>query len=328
MFDNKSILITGGTGTFGKACVGKILKDYRPKRVIVFSRDELKQFEMQQEFDDPVMRFFIGDVRDLERLKQAMRNVDYVIHAAALKQVPAAEYNPMECIKTNISGAENVINAAIENRVEKVIALSTDKAANPVNLYGATKLVSDKLFVAANNIAGGHKIRFSVVRYGNVMGSRGSVIPFFKKLIEQGGTEIPITDSRMTRFWISLQHGIDFVLRSFARMQGGEIFVPKIPSSRIVDLAEAMAPGVPIKIVGIRPGEKLQEVMCPADDSHLTLEFDDHYVIRPSITFFDRIDYTVNNLGERGRTVEEGFEYNSANNPIFLTVSQLKTLLR
>jgi UDP-N-acetylglucosamine 4,6-dehydratase len=326
MFDNKSILITGGTGSFGKECVRRILQSHRPKRLIVFSRDELKQFEMQQEFNSSCMRFFLGDVRDGERLMQAMRGVDFVIHAAALKQVPAAEYNPMECIKTNINGAENVIKAAIENQVEKVIALSTDKAANPINLYGATKLVSDKLFVAANNIVGSHKTRFSVVRYGNVVGSRGSVIPFFRKLVEQASAELPVTDPRMTRFWITLSEGVTFVLKSFERMHGGEVFVPKIPSSRIVDLAKAVAPDKSIKIIGIRPGEKLHEVMCPADDSHLTLEFNDHYVIRPSIMFFEAVDYGINTIGEKGIPVEQGFEYNSGTNPHFLTLEQLREM--
>jgi len=327
MFNNKSILVTGGTGSFGKKFIATLFKKYKPKRVVVFSRDELKQFEMQQTFNAPEMRYFIGDVRDAERLKMAMRNVDYVVHAAALKQVPAAEYNPMECIKTNIHGAENVIQAALANDVEKVIALSTDKAANPINLYGATKLASDKLFVAANNIAGGHKTRFAVVRYGNVVGSRGSVVPFFKKLIAEGAKELPITDPRMTRFWITLQEGVDFVLKSFQRMQGGELFVPKIPSMHITDLAKSLAPEMPNKIIGIRPGEKLHEIMCPADDSHLTLEFDDHYVIRPSITFFHvDIDYTTNALGETGVPVEQGLEYNSGNNPHFLTVEELKPL--
>jgi UDP-N-acetylglucosamine 4,6-dehydratase len=327
MFNNKSILITGGTGSFGKKFIATLFKKYKPKRVAVYSRDELKQFEMQQTFNAPEMRYFIGDVRDAERLKMAMRNVDYVVHAAALKQVPAAEYNPMECIKTNVHGAENVIRAALANEVEKVIALSTDKAANPINLYGATKLASDKLFVAANNIAGGHKTRFAVVRYGNVVGSRGSVVPFFKKLIADGANELPITDPRMTRFWITLQDGIEFVLKDFQRMQGGELFVPKIPSMHITDLAESLAPDMPTKIIGIRPGEKLHEIMCPADDSHLTLEFDDHYVIRPSISFFHiNIDYTTNGLGETGVPVEQGFEYNSGNNQHFLTVEELKPL--
>jgi UDP-N-acetylglucosamine 4,6-dehydratase len=273
------------------------------------------------------MRYFIGDVRDAERLKMAMHNVDYVVHAAALKQVPAAEYNPMECIKTNIHGAENVIQAALANEVEKVIALSTDKAANPINLYGATKLASDKLFVAANNIAGGHKTRFAVVRYGNVVGSRGSVVPFFKKLIAEGAKELPITDPKMTRFWITLEDGIEFVLKNFQRMQGGELFVPKIPSMRITDLAKSLAPEMPTKIIGIRPGEKLHEIMCPADDSHLTLEFEDHYVIKPSISFFNtNVDYKKNLLGETSVPVEQGFEYNSGNNPHFLTVEELKPL--
>lgn len=325
MFDNKSILITGGTGSFGHKYVQTILKRYSPRRLIIYSRDELKQFEMQQEFDAPCMRYFIGDVRDAERLKQAMRDVDFVIHAAAQKQVPAAEYNPMECIKTNIHGAENVIQAALANDVDKVIALSTDKAANPINLYGATKLASDKLFVAANNMAGGHRTRFSVVRYGNVVGSRGSVVPFFKKLLESGADELPITDERMTRFWITLQQGVDFVLKNFQRMYGGEIFVPRIPSVNIMDLAEAYAPGMRRRIIGIRPGEKLHEIMCPADDSHLTLEFDDHYVIRPTIRFFGKeFDYAINVLGEVGREVEQGYEYHSGNNPRFLTVGEIR----
>lgn len=324
MFNDKSILITGGTGTFGKHFISALLHLYKPKRVIVYSRDELKQFEMQQEFNSLSMRFFIGDVRDVDRLRMAMRRVDYVVHAAALKQVPAAEYNPIECIKTNIHGAENVIRAAIDNEVEKVIALSTDKAVNPINLYGATKLASDKLFVAANNVTGGHRTRFSVVRYGNVVGSRGSVVPFFEKLIKEGASELPITDPRMTRFWITPQQGIDFVIRNFERMHGGEIFVPKIPSMRVVDLAEAMAPGLPIKVIGIRPGEKLHEIMCPRDDSHLTIEFDDHYVIQPTIMFFSPINYAKNANGEAGKPVEDGFEYNSGTNPNFLTVDELR----
>lgn len=328
MFDNKSILITGGTGSFGKQYVRTLLGNYKPKRVIVYSRDELKQYEMQMEYSVPQMRYFIGDVRDAARLSQAMRGVDYVIHAAALKQVPAAEYNPMECIKTNIHGAENVIKAAIDNEVEKVIALSTDKAASPINLYGATKLASDKLFVAANNMAGGHRTRFAVVRYGNVVGSRGSVVPFFKKLIESGATELPITDLRMTRFWITLDQGVQFVIKNFARMHGGEIFVPKIPSSRITDLADVMAPGMRRKVVGIRPGEKLHEVMCPRDDSHLTLDFSDHYVIQPTITFTDNSDFSRNRLGEQGTLVPQDFEYNSGTNPVFLTLDEIRTLLK
>jgi UDP-N-acetylglucosamine 4,6-dehydratase len=324
MFDSQAILITGGTGSFGRKYVATLLARHKPRRLIVFSRDELKQYEMAQTFDAPCMRYFLGDVRDRQRLVQAMEGVDIVIHAAALKQVPAAEYNPMECIKTNIHGAENVIHAALENEVDRVIALSTDKAANPINLYGATKLASDKLFVAANNIAGSRRTRFAVVRYGNVVGSRGSVVPLFRKLIGGGADYLPITDPRMTRFWITLQQGVNFVLTNFRRMRGGEIFVPKIPSVRIVDLATAMAPDLPHRIVGIRPGEKVHEIMCPADDSHLTLEFHDHYVIRPTIVFTDRKnDFTVNPLEERGTPVDQGFEYNSGSNERFLGVEEI-----
>lgn len=325
--DHQSILITGGTGSFGKQCVRTLLERYRPKKIIVYSRDELKQYEMAQEFTDPVMRYFIGDVRDSDRLKLAMRGVDYVIHAAALKQVPAAEYNPMECIKTNIHGANNVIDAALANEVKKVIALSTDKAANPINLYGATKLASDKLFVAANNIAGDRPTRFSVVRYGNVVGSRGSVVPFFQKLVRDGATEVPITDPRMTRFWITLGQGVDLVLKSFERMCGGEIYVPKIPSMRILDLAEALAPGLPTKKVGIRPGEKLHEIMCPEDEYHLIIEFLDHYVISPSMTFADHNDFHRNAIGETGTSVLEGFQYSSDKNSDWLTPAQLLAML-
>ena len=324
MFDNKSILITGGSGSFGKMYVRTILERYKPRRLIVYSRDELKQFEMGQTFNDPCMRYFLGDVRDRDRLIQAMRDVDFVIHAAAMKQVPAAEYNPTECIRTNIHGAENVIHAALINDVEQVMALSTDKAANPINLYGATKLASDKLFVAANNMAGAHRTSFGVVRYGNVVGSRGSVVPFFQKLIDQGAASLPITDPRMTRFWISLQQGVDFVLKNFQRMHGGEIFVPKIPSVRIVDLATAIAPELEQHVVGIRPGEKLHEIMCPADDSHLTFEFDDHYVLSPTIRFHrGDIDYAANRLGEKGKPVAQGFEYNSGSNDVFLTPAEI-----
>lgn len=327
MFENQSILITGGTGSFGKACVTEILKRYNPRRVIIYSRDELKQYEMQQEFTDSRLRFFIGDVRDLPRLNMAMTGVEYVIHAAALKQVPAAEYNPMECIKTNVHGAENVIQAALDKKVKRVVALSTDKAANPINLYGATKLCSDKLFVAANNIAGSDATRFSVVRYGNVVGSRGSVVPVFKKMIEAGAQELPITDERMTRFWITLQQGVDFVLKAFERMQGGEIFVPKIPSMKISELAAALSPGLPQKITGIRPGEKLHEVMCPSDDSHLTIEFHDHFVIRPSIQFTASRDFFKNSLGEKGEAVPEGFEYSSDKNPDWLDHKRLHEMI-
>lgn len=325
MFNDKTILITGGTGSFGKRFARALQEDFAPKKIIIFSRDELKQFEMQQELNQPCMRYFIGDVRDAERLDQAMKGVDLVVHAAALKQVPAAEYNPMECIKTNIHGAENVTKAAINNDVDKVIALSTDKAANPINLYGATKLASDKLFVAANNMAGGHPTRFSVVRYGNVVGSRGSVVPVFKKLLAAGTDHFPITHADMTRFWITLREGIDFVIKNFERMHGGEIFVPKIPSVRITDLAKSMHPDLPHRIIGIRPGEKLHEVMCPQDDSHLTIEFDDHFVISPSITFHGgNNSFTENALGETGRPVESGFEYHSGTNDHFLSIEELK----
>lgn len=328
MFNNKNILITGGTGSFGKKYTEIILKKYKPNKIIIFSRDELKQYEMAQSFTHKCMRYFIGDVRDLDRLNEAMHNVDFVIHAAALKHVPVAEYNPMECIKTNINGAENVIRAAIKNSVEKVIALSTDKAANPINLYGATKLASDKLFVAANNMVGDRRTRFSVVRYGNVTGSRGSVIPFFNKLIAEGATELPITDEKMTRFLITLEDGVNFVLKNFERMYGGEIFIPKIPSMKMTDLAKAIAPNLPHKIIGIRPGEKLHEIMCPADDSHLTLEFHDHYVIKPTIQFNNICDFSTNKLGEKGTPVEQGFEYNSGNNTEWLTDEQFLEMLK
>lgn len=325
MFHNKSIMITGGTGSFGKKYTETLLKYHQPKKIIIFSRDELKQFEMQQQYNDECMRYFIGDVRDKERLNRAMRGVDYVIHAAAMKQVPAAEYNPMECVKTNIDGAENVIDAALNNDVKKVIALSTDKAANPINLYGATKLASDKIFVAANNISGGHRTLFSVVRYGNVVGSRGSVLPYFQKLIDQGTDHLPITHNEMTRFWISLEQGVNFVLKNFERMFGGEIFVPKIPSIRITDLATAVDANMPQKEIGIRPGEKLHEIMCPADDSYHTYEYDDHFVIAPTIIFSSRSnDFTINAIGERGKPVEHGFEYNSKDNPDFMTIEQIK----
>lgn len=326
MFNSKSILITGGTGSFGKKFIEILLERYNPQRVIVYSRDELKQFEMEQSFNQPCMRYFIGDVRDAARLETAMYRVDYVVHAAALKQVPAAEYNPMECIKTNVMGAQNVIDAAIKCGVKKVIALSTDKAANPVNLYGATKLCSDKLFTAANNLVGNRETRFAVVRYGNVVGSRGSVVPFFKKLIADGATELPVTDDRMTRFWLKLEDGVDFVLKNFQRMQGGEIFIPKIPSMRILDLVKAIAPNAGVRIVGIRPGEKLHEVMCPSDLYYDTLEFADHFVIKPSTQFSMKIDYSVNPLGEKGKPVPDGFDYNSGNNPRFLTVEELREM--
>lgn len=327
MFDGLSIFISGGTGSFGRAFVKRLLSDYQPKRVVVFSRDELKQYEMSQEFDAPCMRYFLGDVRDEQRLQQAMRGIDLVVHAAALKQVPAAEYNPTECIRTNVNGAENIIAAALQNGVKKVIALSTDKAASPINLYGATKLLSDKLFVAANNIAGSRDTSFAVVRYGNVVGSRGSVLPLFRKLIAKGAEDLPITDARMTRFWITLDEGVDFVMRSFERMQGGELFVPKIPSARIVDLATALAPDLPQRQVGIRPGEKLHEMMISRDDSPHTLEFARHYVITPAMSFSQPCDYSRDGLGEQGRPVELGFEYLSDSNPDYLDVTALRQLV-
>ena len=327
MFNGKNILITGGTGSFGKKYTEILLKNYTPNKIIIFSRDELKQYEMAQQFTNSCMRFFIGDVRDVNRLKSAMYGADFVIHAAALKHVPIAEYNPMECIKTNIYGAQNVIDAALACEVQKVIALSTDKAANPINLYGATKLASDKLFVAANNIRGARQTRFSVVRYGNVLGSRGSVVPLFKRLIEEGAKELPITDEHMTRFWITLEQGVNFVLKNFERMKGGEIFIPKIPSMKMSDLAHAMAPHLGIKIIGIRPGEKMHEVMVPKDDSHLTLEFHDHFVIQPTIQFSQKADFTCNALKEKGTPVELGFEYSSDTNTQWLDANGLKEMI-
>ena len=325
MFNGKSVFISGGTGSFGRKFANILLERYDLARLVFYSRDELKQFEMQQEVNAPCIRWLIGDVRDRERLIEATRGIDYFVHAAAMKQVTASEYNPMECIRTNIHGAENIVAAALANNVEQVIALSSDKAANPINLYGATKLASDKLFIAANNMAGKRRTAFSVVRYGNVAGSRGSVVPFFEKLIAQGATSLPITDIAMTRFWISLQQSVDFVLKCFQRMQGGEIFVPKLPSIRIVDLATAMAPHLPQNLIGIRPGEKLHEILCPADNSHLTLEFGDHYVMRPSIKFHDRgYDYLKNRLGETGAHVARGFEYNSGTNPVRYSVEQIR----
>ena len=328
MFNGKNILITGGTGSFGKKYTKILLENYKPNKIIIYSRDELKQYEMAQDYNNECMRYFIGDVRDADRLKTAMKDVDYVIHAAALKHVPIAEYNPMECIKTNINGAQNVIDAAIFNKVKKVIALSTDKAANPLNLYGATKLVSDKLFVAANNLVGKEDIQFSVVRYGNVIASRGSVIPFFEKLIKEGTNSLPITDERMTRFMITLDAGVKFVIDNFKIMKGGEIFIPKIPSMKMTELALALAPTLKQEVVGIRPGEKLHEIMCPADDSHLTYEYDNYYVIAPSIKFYSFRDYSLSKLGEKGRLVEQGFEYNSGNNQEWLSHKEFLELLK
>jgi len=325
VFNGKSVFVSGGTGSFGRKFAKILLERYDLARLVFYSRDELKQFEMQQEVNAPCIRWLIGDVRDGARLIEATRGIDYLVHAAAMKQVTASEYNPMECIRTNIHGAENIVAAALANNVELVVALSSDKAANPINLYGATKLASDKLFIAANNMAGKRRTAFSVVRYGNVAGSRGSVVPFFEKLIAQGATSLPITDIAMTRFWISLQQSVDFVLKCFQRMQGGEIFVPKLPSIRIVDLATAMAPHLPQNLIGIRPGEKLHEILCPADNSHLTLEFSDHYVMRPTIKFYDRgYDYLENRLGETGAPVARGFEYNSGTNPVLYSVEQIR----
>ncbi len=327
MLNDRQILITGGTGSFGRSLVRAVLKKYTPKRLIVFSRDELKQSEMQYEFPEsiyPAIRYFIGDVRDESRLMMAMRNVDYVIHAAALKQVPAAEYNPFECIKTNVFGAENVANAAIRCGVKKVVALSTDKAANPINLYGASKLASDKIFIAGNNLSGYKGTRFSVVRYGNVIGSRGSVIQFWRKLIDDGEACLPITDKRMTRFWITLDKGVDFVLKSLERTIGGEIFVPKLPSMNIVDLASAVRPECQTKTVGIRPGEKLHEVMIPHDEARNTLEFDEYFVIEPSFQFWSRQSYQ-DKYG--GTEVAEDFEYSSNTNEWILSVNELQKMI-
>jgi len=324
MLNNKVILITGGTGSFGKKCTEIILKKYKPKKLIIFSRDELKQFEMAQVFSNekyPCIRYFIGDVRDKERMQRAFHNVDYVIHTAALKQVPTAEYNPFEAVNTNILGAQNVINVAIDQGVKKVIALSTDKAANPINLYGATKLCSDKLFIAGNSYVGRDDTIFSVVRYGNVVGSRGSVIPFFLKEKDTG--VLPITDQRMTRFWITLDQGVNFVLDCLKRMVGGELFVPKLPSMNIMDLAKTIAPKCETKIIGIRPGEKLHEVMVPRDDARRTLEFDDCYMIQPDFRFFG---HRFKN--DDGKPVPEDFEYNSGTNTWWLKVNELRKMIK
>ncbi len=327
MFNNKNILITGGTGSFGRALVKSLLKKYKPNKVIIYSRDEAKQFSMSQELIKykKKLRFFIGDVRDRSRLTLALRSVDYVFHAAALKQVPTAEYNPMECIKTNVHGAENVIHASLECNVDKIIALSTDKAVNPVNLYGATKLASDKLFIAANNMAGNHRCKFSVVRYGNVSGSTGSIIPFFRKLINNNSKYLPITDTEMTRFWILLDESVNFVIKSISKMEGGEIFVPIIPSIKITDLAKALAPNLKQKTIGIRAGEKLHEVMCPKDESHLVRKFKDFYIIFPSIEF---INSKNNKLIPSGKRVLKNFEYSSKNNENFLKIKEIQKLLK
>jgi UDP-N-acetylglucosamine 4,6-dehydratase len=325
MINDKNILITGGTGSFGQAFVRTCLEKYQAHKLIVFSRDELKQHEMAQEFPEskyPCMRYFIGDVRDVDRLEMALRGVDIVVHAAAMKHVPAAEYNPFECIRTNVHGAENIVQAATRVGVPKVIALSTDKAANPINLYGASKLASDKIFVAANNMSA-ERAHFSVVRYGNVLGSRGSVVPFFKKLIANGATHLPITDPRMTRFWITIEQGVKFVLSSLEMMQGGEIFVPKIPSMKITDLARVMAPDLPHETIGIRPGEKLHEIMITTDDARLTLELEDRYVIQPAFNSWEPGPH----LEVGARPLPEGFHYASDSNPEWLNEASMAKLL-
>ncbi|MGI9044542.1 MAG: UDP-N-acetylglucosamine 4,6-dehydratase (inverting) [Gemmatimonadaceae bacterium] len=323
MFTGKTVLITGGTGSFGRRFTETVLKQHQPKKLIIFSRDELKQSQMQVEFGEkeyPNVRYFIGDVRDAARLHRAFDGVDIIVHAAALKQVPAAEYNPIEAIKTNVLGAANVIDAAIDRGVSKVIALSTDKAANPINLYGATKLCSDKLFVAANSYSGTHEIRFSVVRYGNVVGSRGSVVPLFLQRRKTG--KLPITDVRMTRFWITLDHGVQFVLQCLEEMRGGEIFVPKIPSMKLIDLARVIGPDCEMEIVGRRPGEKLHEVMVSEDDAQNTLEYDDFFAILPTIRNWDE-----NQTRNGGRPLPEGFRYSSETNTHWLTVAELERMI-
>ncbi len=327
MLNNKTVLITGGTGSFGKCFIKYVLTYYQPKKIIIYSRDEFKQYLMQEEFKEynrnNQLRFFIGDVRDKCRLQRAMDGVDYVIHAAALKQVPACEYNPGEAIKTNIHGAQNVIDVALDSgTVRKVVALSTDKAVNPVNLYGGTKLVSDKLFIAANAYAGRKDINFSVVRYGNVAGSRGSIIPLFRNIIQNGGNELPITDFRMTRFWISLEQGVELVIKALAEATGGETFISKIPSFHVTDLAEAMCPGCKMKEIGIRPGEKLHEIMVTVEDSYMTYEYDKHFIVYPQVTWNDR---QKRNLS--GKKVADGFSYSSGSNTEWLSVEQIRQLL-
>jgi UDP-N-acetylglucosamine 4,6-dehydratase len=318
--DGASILITGGTGSFGRAFLESVLRNHAPRRVVIFSRDELKQYEMRQIWgDDPRVRFFLGDVRDRDRLRLALHGVDYVVHAAALKQVDTAEYNPMEYVKTNILGSENVIQESMAAGVKKVVALSTDKASSPVNLYGATKLTADKLFISSNHYAAGYGTSFSVVRYGNVMGSRGSVIPFFRKLADSG-QPLPITDTRMTRFWITLPDAVQFVIRSFDDMSGGELYVPRIPSMRVVDLAEAVAPGAELVEIGIRPGEKLHEEMISVEDSRRTLKLEDRYLVMPTLATWGYAE-------PEGEAVSDGFSYTSDNNDLWLDVPQLRMML-
>lgn len=319
MLKGKKVLVTGGTGSFGRKFTEMALQKYDLRKLIIFSRDELKQFEMAQSIKDPRIRFFLGDVRDKERLQRAFYGVDVVIHAAALKQVPAAEYNPLEFIKTNVLGAENIVNVAIDCGVEKVVALSTDKACNPINLYGATKLCSDKLFISGNSYSGGDKTRFSVVRYGNVVGSRGSVIPFFKKIRHTG--VLPVTDPRMSRFWITLEQAVDFVLTCMDRMVGGELFVPKIPSMNIIDLAKAICPECRTEVVGIRPGEKLHEVMITEDDSRNVIEFDDCFIVKPDFHWWSKREFTG------GRPVAPDFRYSSDKNDRWLTVEELRGIV-
>ena len=329
MYNNKKILITGGTGSFGHAFVERILKEYNPKKVVIFSRDEFKQHQMNENFNDNRLRFFLGDVRDRERIELAMDGIDFVIHAAALKQVPAAEYNPMEFIKTNVLGAENVVYAAIKFGVKKIVALSTDKASNPINLYGATKLLSDKIFVSANNIIGKKNTRFSVVRYGNVFNSRGSVFPIFKKIVENKQKYFPITHPDMTRFIITLDEGIDFVIKSFERMHGGEIFIPKIKSLKILDLAKVMDDKKKIKYLGIRPGEKMHEFLFSSDETILIYDFKNHYVLAPSISFthIAKNGYSKNKLGEKGKKLNKSFNYNSKSN-LFLNRKEIEKLIK
>lgn len=322
IFRDKSILITGGTGSFGTKFVELVLKEHQPRKLIVFSRDEFKHYTMESRIRDPRVRYFIGDVRDLQRLQLAMREVDIVVHAAAMKHVPLAEYNPMECVRTNILGAENVVRAALDCRVPRVIALSTDKAASPVNLYGATKLASDKIFIASNALSGNIGTKFAVVRYGNVVGSRGSVVPFFLELLAKGADHLPITDARMTRFWITLEQGVRFVIASLEAMAGGELYVPKLPSMRITDLAEVLAPGKPHKIVGIRPGEKLHEVMITEDDARMTVELPDRYIICPALDFWQG-----RAASHGGKPVAEGFRYASDTNTDWLNGARLKAML-